>query len=91
MEAPLSTIISISGPAARKSPIHVLKGNHGSLLSYKTATALGIINLQVRHVQDTTPHDMLCTKYPTLFHGIEGVEVNLHIDERVTPVAQPPR
>ena len=78
-----------------ESPIHILKGNHGSLLSYKTATALGIINLQVRHVQDdTTPHDMLCTKYPTLFHGIgqlKGVEVKLHIDETVTPVAQPPR
>ena len=71
-----------------ESPIHVLKGNDGSLLSYKTATALGIINLQVRHVQDnTTPHDMLCIKYPTLFHGIgqlKGVET-------VTPVAQPPR
>ena len=74
-----------------ETPIHVLKGNHGSLLSYKTAMALGILNLQVRHVQDdTTPHDKLCTKYPTLFQGIgqlKGVEVKLHIDEMVTPIA----
>ena len=34
--------------------IHVLKGSHGSLLSYKMATALGILNLGVRHVQDHT-------------------------------------
>ena len=96
----LATIGQFSGTISfqdqqHESPIHVLKGNHGSLLSYKTATALGIINLQVRHVQDdTTPRDMLCTKYPTLFNGIgqlKGVEVKLHIDETVTPVAQPPR
>ena len=31
-------------------PIHVLTGNHGSLLSCKTVTALGIPNLHVRHV-----------------------------------------
>ena len=30
--------------------LHVLKGDNGSLLSCKTATALGIVNLQVSHI-----------------------------------------
>ncbi len=35
------------GDHQRDVLIHVLKGSHGSLLSYKTATALGIVNLRV--------------------------------------------
>ena len=76
-------------------PIHVLKGNKGSILSCKTATALGILNLHVRYVQDSTSlQEKLSTKYPTLFHGIgklRDVEVRLHIDQTVAPVAQQPR
>ena len=30
--------------------LHVLKGSHGSLLSYKTATTLGILHLHVNHM-----------------------------------------
>ena len=74
---------------------HVLEGDHGSLLSCKTATALGIVNLQVSHIRDhSLPQERLLMKYPTLFQGIgklRGVEVKLHIDERVNPVAQQPR
>ena len=33
---------------------HVLRGNHGSLLSYKTAMALGILDLQVCQVINST-------------------------------------
>ena len=78
--------------------LHVLKGNHGSLLSYKTATALGILHIQVNHVTDQSspclPPGTLPTKYPSLFQGIgkiKGVEVKLHIDETITPIAQQPR
>ena len=75
--------------------IHILKGNSGSLLSCKTATALGILNLQVRQVQDDTSlQHKLSTKYPTLFHSIgklKDVEVKLHIDQTVAPIAQQPR
>ena len=76
-------------------PIHVLQGSHGSLLSYKTATALGILNVQVRHVRDHAQvQDKLSAKFPNLFQGIgqlKDVEVKLHIDHTVTPVAQQPR
>ena len=74
--------------------IHVLKGSYGSLLCYKTATTLEILDLQI-HVQDRTSlHDKLSMKYPTLFQGIvklKDVEVKLHIDQTVAPVAQQPR
>ena len=72
--------------------LHVLKGDNGSLLSCKTATALGIVNLQVNHICDhSLPQERLPMKYPTLFQGIgklRGVEVKLHIDEKINPVAQ---
>ena len=75
--------------------LHILKGDNGSLLSCKTATALGIVNLQVSHIHDySLPQERLLIKYPTLFHGIDklrGVEVKLHIDKRVNPVAQQPK
>ena len=70
-------------------PIQVLKGNHGSLLSYSTAKALGIVDLRVRHI--TSPPDKLSPKFPTLFQGIgklKDVEVKLYINQTVTPVAQ---
>ena len=75
--------------------IHVLKGNHGSLLSCKTATALGILDVHIKQVQEhTSLQDQLCAKYPSLFRGIgklKSVEVKLHIDQTVKPVAQQAR
>ena len=73
---------------------HVLKGNHGSLLSYTTARDLGILDIQINQVKDVTTHDRLCTQYPSLFTGIgqlKGVQVKLHIDPAISPVAQKAR
>ena len=69
------------------STIHVLKGNHGSLLSYKTAADLGVVDVQVNKVADHNPpkHNMLVQQYPSLFKGIgklEGEQVKLHIDKQ---------
>ena len=33
--------------------IHVVQGNHGSLLSYKIVMDLGILDLHVNHISDT--------------------------------------
>ena len=75
--------------------IHVLQGGHDSLLSYKTTQALGVINIHVNKVADEAPkHEQLLQQYPELFKGIgklKGAEVKLHIDQTVTPVAQPAR
>ena len=45
----------------KDTTIHVVQGSHGSLLSYKTAMDLGILDLHVNHVSDTVPvHEQLC-------------------------------
>ena len=63
-----------------------------SLLSYKTAMDLGILDLHVNHVLDTVPvHEQLCRQYSGIFNGIgrlKGVKVKLHIDQSVPPIAQ---
>ena len=77
------------------STIHVLPGDSGSLLGYKTATSLGVIDLHVNEVAAETPeHERLIAQYPNLFKGIgnlKGVEIKLHIDKEVPPVAQQAR
>ena len=78
----------------KMSTLHVLQGSHGSLLSYTTALDLGILNMQINHVKNTLAHEQLLKQYPTLFNGIgklKGVEVKLHIDSAVSPVAQKAR
>ena len=73
------------------------KGDLGSILSYKTAAALQILNLRVSCVEDqVTYQNVWFERYPALFQGIgklKDVEVQLlnHIDETVKPVAQQPR
>jgi hypothetical protein len=78
--------------ASHTTLIHVLKGNHGSLLSYKTARSLGIVDIQLNQVkQQPLGHEHLVQQYSHIFHGIgkmKDVEVKLHIDETVTPIAQ---
>ena len=74
------------------STFHVLEGNHGSLLSYATAVKLGILQLQVNLIESSSNHFL--NQYPSVFKGIgklTGVEVMLHIDPDVSPVAQKPR
>ena len=86
---------NITVKASKKAvTFHVLEGNHGSLLIYTTARDLGILDIQVNQVKDVTTHDRLCTQYPSLFTGIgqlKGVQVKLHIDSTVPPVAQKAR
>ena len=83
------------GEKSVQSAIHVLKGNHGSLLSYKTACNLGLIDIKINHVQDHSHvGDELVRQYPKLFQGIgklKDAALKLHIDEAVTPVAQAAR
>ena len=75
--------------------IHVIQGNNGSLLSYRTACNLGLIHVNVKHICDNPRVcNMLLQNYAKLFEGIgrlKNAEVTLHIDERVPPVAQATR
>ena len=64
----------------------VVSGQHGCLLSVKASTTLGLIKV-ADHVCNSVEAD----KYPTVFKGIgklKDVEINIHIDESVPPVAQ---
>ena len=78
------------------STFHVLKGTHGSLLSFRTASNLDLVDVKIRNV--TTPGDItksaLIHQYPSVFQGVgklKDYELKLHIDETVTPVAQSAR
>ena len=81
------------------STIYVLQGNHGSLLNYKTASDLRVIDIRIKQVDHSDHHTLLAyeqlvQQYPNLFKGIgklQNVEVKLHIDQTVPPVAQPAR
>ena len=78
-----------------RSTLHVIQANYGSLLSYKTASSLGLVDVKVNQVHgQPQTSDVLIQQFPTLFDGIGKLkdrEVSLHIDDSVTPVAQPPR
>ena len=84
-----------SSTGSTTSQIHVIEGNFGCLLSYKTASALGLIMLKINMVKPEHPtHEQLLNEYAHIFDGIgtlKDFEVKLHIDESVPPVAQPPR
>ena len=75
-----------------------MKGNSGSLMSYKAASALDLIRVEINNVQNND--NVLVTvddfeqKYPSTFGGIgnlKNFEVKLHIDGSVQPVAQAAR
>ncbi|CAB3998121.1 uncharacterized protein K02A2.6-like, partial [Paramuricea clavata] len=77
---------------ATTTQVHVIKRNFGCLLSYQTASALGLIMLNVNNVKPE--HEQLMKEYAHLFNGIgtlKNFEVKLHIDDTVPPVAQTPR
>ena len=73
------------------STIHVLQGTHGSLLSYATASELGLVDIKINNI---TSCSSLIEQYPSVFQGIgklKDCEVKLNIDKTVPPVAQSAR
>ncbi|XP_071484673.1 uncharacterized protein [Diadema antillarum] len=85
---------------------YVVSGNFStSLLSYTTATEIGLITVHgsvnnVKSLECVSDrdrakfHHSIVSAYPSLFEGIgklKGRPVRLQVDKNVTPVAQPPR
>jgi len=74
--------------------VYVVQGNGGSLLSFKTASELGLIKLNINSVHessDAVTITHLEEKFPELFKGIGKLkhhQVQLHIDPNIKPVAQ---
>ncbi len=75
---------------------YVIQGNHGSLLSRKTATELGLLQIvnSMSTEDGSSNPSQLIQEYQDLFQGIEKLkdfQVKLHIDDSVQPVVQPHR
>ena len=65
------------------STVHVLPGNHGSLLGCKTATSLEVIDFHINNVAEETPeHERLTKQYPNLFKGIGNLNVNYTLTKK---------
>ena len=76
------------------SDIFVTSGNCGSLLSFQTASDLGIIHMNINAINQNITMEELARKFPQLFTGIgklKSHQIKLHIDPNVTPIAQPHR
>ena len=80
--------------------VYVMKGTFDSLLSYETAVELELVKLNINATNDKpqaeteTKLQQLLKQHDDRFHGIGKLkesQVHLHIDESVTPVAQPHR
>ena len=69
--------------------IHVIHGSGGNLISYKTATDLGLLKV-INSINPTLSIDDIQKQYPHLFKGIGKLkdhQVRLYVDESVKPVA----
>ena len=69
---------------------------HGCLLSYQSATTLGLIQVKVHRLEEQpkSKHENLFNEFAHIFAGIGDLKdfaVKLHIDPSVPPVAQPVR
>lgn len=92
MDQPLSVMGKFDAMVESKhnitcATIYVVKGVNGSLLSYNTATELGLIKI-VNHLNDSP---IILTQYSKVFKGIgklKDTTIKLHIDESVQPVKQ---
>ena len=79
-----------------KAQLHVVKGNTGNLLSYKTAQQLGLLKISVNAatIANKNSPDCLQEEFKCLFGGIgkvKGKTIQLHIDSNVKPKQQPHR
>ena len=85
-------LLSLSGTITQfLHYMYILEGSHGSLLSYPIAVHLGILDIKLHHISSTPMCDQLWRQCPSLFEcfgKLKGVTVQLHIDTKVTLVAQ---
>ena len=70
------------------------KKDTGSILGFESAVELKVLHIANRTQQTclSAGAQKICSRHPKLFQGIgklKGTKVKLHIDENVTPVAQP--
>ena len=85
------------GGHVNTAKVLVVKGDHAALLRRKTAEQLGVLRVGLAenvYTTDVLTKEKLREMYPQVFSGLgklENYQLELNIDERVTPVAQPIR
>ena len=82
---------------------YVVKGKHTSLMSFQTASELGLVTINTGNSvntvstknDETTPHQQkILKKHNNVFQGLgklSDFQATLHIDKSVKPVTQKPR
>ena len=95
----LDSVVEIESKVSHV-PFYVVDGNHKSLLCFTTASELGLIRINSPVNTVTTAngtaidYDKLTEEFSDIFQGIgklKDASVHIHVDETVTPVAQPHR
>ena len=76
--------------------VYVTKIDTGSILGFESAVELKVLHIanRIQQIHQSPGAHKICSRHPKLFQGIrklKGTKVKLHIDESVTPVAQPHR
>ena len=72
------------------STLHVVKGSYDCLLSYKIASALGLVTVNVQAIEHRQLHQRLietCGNIVNIIGQLKDFSVKLHIDPAVPPVA----
>ena len=76
--------------------VYVTKIDAGSILGFESAVELKVLHIanRIQQTHQSPGAQKICSRHPKLFQGIgklKGTKVKLHINESVTPVAQPHR
>ena len=85
------------GGHVNTAKVLVVKGDHAALLGRKTAEQLGVLRVGLAenvYTTDVLTKEKLREMYPQVFSGLgklKNYQLELNIDESVTPVAQPIR
>ena len=84
---------SLTVETKKKIQVHefqVVLGDWGALLGYDTASDLGLVKVNLSAIGEAGRPDKVKQRFPNLFKGIgklKGIQVRLHIDDSVKPVA----
>ena len=99
-KSPMNVIGTVYGTVESKRKItealiFVVPGDGGSLLSFNTASDLGLIKININSIGSREPItiDTLSKQHPELFNGVgksdlRNFQVRLHIDKNIKPSAQ---
>ena len=81
----------IAGNHVVYAPVYVVKGSNGCWLGYDTSVELGFLHIANTVTSNLLENHPIASKFSELFHGLgkmKDVQISLHIDKSINPVAQ---